>query len=435
MYFGGIRRTAPSAWIVSLGCLATLSQAAPLGTAFTYQGQLKKSGDRVTDTCSFQFTLWDDPATGTCPVGGNQVGPTLCFAAAPTAECPAPTGPAVAVAEGLFTVQLDFGVNAFEGSARWLQMSVQCSDDAGFTALCPRQELTAAPYSLQTRCIFGSETCNVGIGTSQPGLSPNLAGARALTINGGSSGGNADQALALLELNGVNTTDTAVDTSQIRFLNNGIALASIVGGMANAANLGFIRFVVPNADASDSVEVMRIKTPGRVGIGTNDPQSKLHIGGTPGADGIMFPDGTLQTTAATPAPVHRYVSGSYAFSAGVLPDFDVIASAPANKRWFVVAVYVEITSGYASDAAFRCVLDTGTTVNFPVGNFGSVCGTTKLEGDLGHMSRMNGSCNLSEMHWNWSGLDGTYIREIQFGKLSGTGDEGSGNVKALVIEF
>ncbi len=38
---------------------------------------------------------------------------------------------------------------------------------------------------------------------------------------------------------------------------------------------------------------------GNVGIGTMDPLAKLHIFGSPGVDGILFPDGTLQTTAAT----------------------------------------------------------------------------------------------------------------------------------------
>ncbi len=37
---------------------------------------------------------------------------------------------------------------------------------------------------------------------------------------------------------------------------------------------------------------------GNVGIGTEDPQAALHIAGTPGEDGIMFPDGTVQTSAA-----------------------------------------------------------------------------------------------------------------------------------------
>jgi hypothetical protein len=35
-----------------------------------------------------------------------------------------------------------------------------------------------------------------------------------------------------------------------------------------------------------------------VGIGTSAPSARLHIGGTPGVDGIKFPDGTLQITSS-----------------------------------------------------------------------------------------------------------------------------------------
>ncbi|GAX62584.1 GTPase SAR1 and related small G proteins [Candidatus Scalindua japonica] len=38
-----------------------------------------------------------------------------------------------------------------------------------------------------------------------------------------------------------------------------------------------------------------------MGIGTLEPLARLHIFGSPGIDGIMFPDGTLQTTAAVAA--------------------------------------------------------------------------------------------------------------------------------------
>ncbi len=35
----------------------------------------------------------------------------------------------------------------------------------------------------------------------------------------------------------------------------------------------------------------------KIGIGVKNPLAKLHVGGTPGVDGIKFPDGSLQTTA------------------------------------------------------------------------------------------------------------------------------------------
>jgi len=59
-------------------------------------------------------------------------------------------------------------------------------------------------------------------------------------------------------------------------------------------------FIIGNgtADAARS-NVMTVLKNGNVGIGTTTPGSKLHIGGTAGVDGITFPDGTLQTTAAT----------------------------------------------------------------------------------------------------------------------------------------
>lgn len=58
------------------------------------------------------------------------------------------------------------------------------------------------------------------------------------------------------------------------------------------------------ADATDADFVSSgpnqflIRAGGGVGINTNAPAAALHIGGVPGVDGLRFPDGTLQTTAA-----------------------------------------------------------------------------------------------------------------------------------------
>jgi hypothetical protein len=103
---------------------------AALGTAFTYQGQLKQSGTAYTGTCDFQFVLFDAAS------GGNQISTMQTV-----------TG--VSVNAGLFTTQIDFGANVFNGDARWLQMSVRCpSGSSSYTPLTSRQELTPAPYAL-----------------------------------------------------------------------------------------------------------------------------------------------------------------------------------------------------------------------------------------------------------------------------------------------
>jgi len=85
--------------IAAAGARATEPQPeGPVTTAFTYQGRLTSDGgDPIDDSCDFQFGLWDDPDAG------SPVGPALNL-------------PGVAVADGLFTVQLDFG-SVFDISA------------------------------------------------------------------------------------------------------------------------------------------------------------------------------------------------------------------------------------------------------------------------------------------------------------------------------
>ena len=105
---------------------------AALGTAFTYQGQLKSGGNPVNGNCDLQFSLWDAVTDGT------QIGTTQ-------------TKTNVSVSNGLFTTSLDFG-SAFTGDARWLAIAVRCPAGSGsYTTLSPRQALTAAPYALGLR--------------------------------------------------------------------------------------------------------------------------------------------------------------------------------------------------------------------------------------------------------------------------------------------
>jgi len=105
------------------------SLAAPVGTAFTYQGSLTDGTNPANGTYDFRFTLYDGAASPA------RIGMPL-------------TNGAVAVSGGLFGVVLDFGPGAFAGEARWLEIGVRTNGGAGFTLLSPRQAINAVPYAL-----------------------------------------------------------------------------------------------------------------------------------------------------------------------------------------------------------------------------------------------------------------------------------------------
>ena len=97
------------------------------GTAFTYQGQLNFSNSPANGQYDFEFKLFN------ALTGGTQTGTTQ-------------TALNVNVANGLFTVQIDFGP-MFGGQALWLEIGVRQANTGNYVTLTPRQPLTATPYA------------------------------------------------------------------------------------------------------------------------------------------------------------------------------------------------------------------------------------------------------------------------------------------------
>lgn len=112
---------------ITLVLFAGINQTAAQGTVFTYQGRLNDSGQPANGTnYGMVFYLYD------APTNGNLLG-SLGIAS-------------VTVSNGLFTLPLDFD-NEFDGTPRWLQISVQKNGGA-FTQLIPRQQITPSPYAI-----------------------------------------------------------------------------------------------------------------------------------------------------------------------------------------------------------------------------------------------------------------------------------------------
>ena len=110
-------------------CAGTSSAQTPLGTDLTYQGRLKQSGMPAISNADFQCSLFD------AETGGAMVAPMLLKEN-------------VGIVDGLFSVSLDFGIDALNGEGRWLQVAVRSpAGSGGFTTLSPRQPFTVATYA------------------------------------------------------------------------------------------------------------------------------------------------------------------------------------------------------------------------------------------------------------------------------------------------
>jgi N-acetylneuraminic acid mutarotase len=103
--------------------------AAPLGTAFTYQGKLVSGGNAANGIYDFTFAVWNAAS------GGAQQGAAFATNTVP-------------VTNGYFVVTLDFGPGVFPGDSRWLEIWVRTNGVVGFTTLTPRQQLTPSPYAI-----------------------------------------------------------------------------------------------------------------------------------------------------------------------------------------------------------------------------------------------------------------------------------------------
>ena len=203
--------------------------------SFTYQGQLRQSGEPFTGMADLEFRLFDQL------IGGTEIGSVQSRVDVP-------------IENGLFQVELDFGAAAFDGSDRFLEVTVDGAP------LIPRQQVTATPYSLGTRGFSVDDFGNVGIGLEVP--------ASALHVNGQirspsfrASGGS--NIVSLFNPNGETASyflGWQNDVPRLR-----------VGGSGSGSNGGF------DIQRIGDATLLRIDGDGRLGIKEKNPDLRLTI--------------------------------------------------------------------------------------------------------------------------------------------------------------
>jgi hypothetical protein len=153
---------------------------------------------------------------------------------------------------------------------------------------------------------------NVGIGTTNPqsGLDYRNSLAPFFTRDVGPVNAVTPQSALQLGLSNAGSRFPGVGPSFLFFADNSAGAKSFLGRVSGVwenptagAEAGSLRFQVRanSGDASALTERMRITSDGNVGIGETNPTSKLMVAGLihSSSGGFKFPDGTMQTTAAT----------------------------------------------------------------------------------------------------------------------------------------
>jgi len=240
--------------------------AQAVGTAFSYQGQLSQSNSPYSGTADLQFRMFTAASAGT-QIGSTQLATN------------------VSIANGLFTVNVDFGAAAFDGNARWIEIAVTAPSTNGsgpFTTLTPRQRLSAVPYaSMALNAILPStysaplnlsNATNTYSGSGASLTSLNASNLSSGTLGSARLGGTYSNALTLnngsnvIAGNGTNLTN--LNASNITSGTLAPALLSTGGNWPLSTTLNYDS----NTLAIDPVN-------NRVGVGTASPQHSVDVVG------------------------------------------------------------------------------------------------------------------------------------------------------------
>jgi hypothetical protein len=263
--------------LVSILTLVTLFQfsgtASAQTTAFNFQGRLNAGANPANGNFDFEFKLFDSVA------GGSQIGGTV-------------TRPSVAVINGIFSTQLDFGAAAFSGEARFVEIGVRPSATTDpLTILSPRQQVLSAPYAIQAKnaAQLGGIDASEYVTSSTVGNTFIKNGATLQTANlnisgNGFFGGNVG-------------VGTAAPDTKFQVLASGFGITQTSGGVTvgtfiSTAGGGSGWFGTRsnhplNFFTNNASPAMTIIPAGNVGIGTTAPTARLEIQNVPaGTTGV-----------------------------------------------------------------------------------------------------------------------------------------------------
>lgn len=216
-------------------------------SAFTYQGKLTDGANAANGSYDLQFILVD------AETGGTQVSAAQARGA-------------VNVSNGVFTVTLDFGANAFAaGANRFLQILVKKPSETNYTFLTPRQQLTASPYSIRTISAAAADS----LSTACVGCVTN---AQINSIDGAKVSGTVANANTA---NSAATATTATTADSATTAGNVTGVVAIANGGTGSSTKNFVDLTTAQTIAGAKTFSANLRTNGLVRSGSETGTSNV----------------------------------------------------------------------------------------------------------------------------------------------------------------
>jgi len=232
-------------------------------TEFTYQGSLKDGASPANGNYDLEFRLFNLAS------GGSQQGTTVQRLN-------------VAVADGIFTVTVDFGVATLPGADRFLNIAVRTAGGGAFTTLTPRQPLASTPYAIRSLNAASADTV-VNIPSGSGNYIQNGASVQATSNFNISGNGTASGTLS----GGVVNATTQYNIGANRILSNAGTFNLFAGVGAGSSNSGNGNtFVGSLAGLSNTTGISNTFFGARSGQNNTTGGNNAFFGADAGRDGV-----------------------------------------------------------------------------------------------------------------------------------------------------
>ena len=124
-------------FLIILLFISSSALCVPVGTGFSYQGELNDGGNPANGDFDFIFSLFHSETGGSLIISIPVYG--------------------VTVTNGIFTIQdIAFNSSYFDGQALWMEINVRTSPSGSYTTLTPRQIIQSVPYAVQAEYLSGT---------------------------------------------------------------------------------------------------------------------------------------------------------------------------------------------------------------------------------------------------------------------------------------